>query len=97
MVIVTIASYLPNLQVEQLLRTAHALNRGAGLEGYVVCAQSSPQKIQKHTEALEGFNFSTEILYWKAIDGNKGNWYEILISACIIQVVFALQNLMEHF
>ena len=54
-------------------RTAHALNRGAGLEGYVVCAQSSPQQMGNHMEILESLNYATEVGYWKNIYNNEGN------------------------
>ena len=52
----------------------HTLNRGAGLEGYVMCAQSSPQETGGHIELFERTQFNTEIVYWKNVDENGGKY-----------------------
>ena len=60
--------------MEKLLRVSHATNRGAGIGGLVICAETTPQDIGKHMELMEKQEFDVELIYWKQASGsqNKG-------------------------
>ena len=57
------------LQVEQLLRVVHTVNRGAGVGGFVLVAECEPREIGMYAEVLKQHDFETEILYWKRMAG----------------------------
>lgn len=58
------------LQVEQLLRAVHTVNRGAGVRGFVIVAECAPREIGMYAEVLKQHEFETEILYWKRMTGS---------------------------
>ena len=60
--------------MEQLLRTCHAINRGAGVGGFVICAETAPQDIGMYSDVLKKQELDVELVYWKQASGsnNKG-------------------------
>ena len=60
--------------MEQLLRACHAIDRGAGAGGFVICAETSPQDIGTHLDLLKKPECDVELVYWKQASGsnNKG-------------------------
>ena len=58
------------MQVEQLLRTFRAINRGAGVGGFVIIAECTPQEIGMYADLLKKHEFETELLYWKQMSGS---------------------------
>ena len=57
--------------MEQLLRACHAINRGAGVGGFVICAETSPQDIGKYSDLLKKQECDVELVYWKQTSGSN--------------------------
>ena len=66
--------------MEKLLRVSHAINRGAGIGGFVICAETTPRDIGKHMELMEKQEFDIELIYWKQASGGQKQRYNFILS-----------------